>query len=113
MSVVNSKTLSKDIGIGATDENFFSGTRFEYAPATGELNIYGTSETAGVFIRLLIGAGEAIEISELAAGNRVPVIPDDLIMGSIPVFEGQKITVQITNPTAAAAMTFIRLELEV
>lgn len=113
MSVVNSKTLTKTIAIGATDANYFSGTRFEYAPATGELNIYGSGSAIGLTLRMLVGAGEAIETSELSAANRIPTIPDDLIMGSIPVFEGQKITVQVANPTAGALTSFLRIELEV
>lgn len=113
MSNVLIKQRSESLAAGATNSNFFAGTRFEYAPATGFLNLYLNGSQLGATARLLIGAGEAVESSEINSQNRFPVVPDDLLMGGIPVVEGQKVTVEVTNGAGTSTTVFGRIELEV
>lgn len=111
--IVLLKQRSQSVAAGATVPSFYTGTRFEYAPVSGNLNLYLTASQLGATARLLIGAGEAAESSELSARNAFPLVPDDLFIPAVPIVEGQKITLEITNTAGTATTVFARLEIDV
>ena len=49
---------------------------------------------------------------QTAPNNRVPIVPDDLIIEGIEVYEGQQIFLPVQNTTAGALTYRYRLEIE-
>lgn len=107
-----SKQLSLAVAANATVPSLFGSTRFEYAQASGYLNLFLNGSALGLTFRIIIGSNEIGESSQINAQNRFPVVPDDLSVGGIWVQQGQRITVEVSNTTGGALTVFARIELE-
>lgn len=102
---------SNSIAANATNANVIANTRLEFAPEDGMIDIYVNGSALGLDVRALIDGNEVIERTSVNAQNRFPVVPDDILMGSVEVLAGQKVTIEISNTTAGALTEFHRVEL--
>lgn len=112
MANLLTKQFSVSVPANASVPNALSNTRFEYMPATGFLNLYAQAAAAGITARLLVGASEAVETSDVGTENRFPIVPDDMLAGSIFGQNGQRLTLELNNSTGAPVVAFIKLTLQ-
>lgn len=95
-----------------TTENVFTGRRFERAPFSGYLALYGTGSAAGLQAELNVGGRSITPRIPINTQNRQPVVPDDLIVDGVEVYEGELIQLTQVNTTAGALTGRYRFELE-
>ena len=93
--------------------NVFQGRTYERAPISGYLTIYSTASAAGLEEQFIVN-GQAITGGGIPmnANNRSPIVPDDLRLAEIPVYQGQLIQIRVNNTTAGALTARHRIEIE-
>lgn len=102
---------SVSIAAGAS-VNVISGKRFENVKANGLLKLLATGSAAGLRQTLFVSNRNAVEDSAVGANNASPVEPDDLVVDEVDAVFGEKIFLQVNNPTSGAITYFYRLELD-
>lgn len=102
--------ISRSIGIGATVTDILSGKNIEFSPVTGELIVSATASATGLNLQMYAGSDEVLETSPVSAQNRVPIVPDDMVLNEVIVNQGTKLRPVITNPTAGAITIFLTVE---
>ena len=103
---------STAIAANTRNDNTFQGQRYERAPYSGFVTVLGTGSAAGLQIEVNIGGRSVSPLMDMNANNRVPIVPDDLIIGDVEVFRGDLIQVSVVNTTAGSLTPRIRLEIE-
>lgn len=93
--------INEEIAAGATS-NVLAGKRFENVSRTGFLALAQTGSAAGLDAELYVGTRNAVEKSPVGGTNRVPQIPEDLVVDEVDAFAGEKIQLNVTNTTAGA-----------
>lgn len=96
----------------ATTQNVFSGRRFERAPFTGLMTWFATGSAAGLEAELNIGGRSVSPRVPLNTQNRQPVVPDDVLIAEVEVYEGELIQVTQVNTTAGSLTGRHKFELE-
>ena len=90
------------VAANAQVDNAFTGNQYQTAPFDGYLTIRGCASAIGLKLSVFVqGQAKAIGFF-MNTNNRVPIVPDDIIVGGIPVRAGQQIVVQVNNTTAGA-----------
>lgn len=90
------------VAANAQVDNAFAGNQYQQAPFDGYLTLRACASAAGLKISIFVqGVAKAVGFF-MNANNRVPIVPDDIIVGNIPVRAGQQIVAQINNTTAGA-----------
>lgn len=95
-----------------TTQNVFSGRRFERAPFDGFMALYVTGSAAGLETELNVGGRSVTPSVPINTQNRQPVVPDDLLVAQVEVYQGELIQVTQKNTTAGALTGRYRMELE-
>ena len=95
-----------------TTNNVFTGRRFERAPFSGFLALYSTGSAAGLEVELNIGGMSIMPRVPINVQNRQPVVPDDMLIQGVEVYEGQLIQLTQVNTTAGALTGRHRFEIE-
>ena len=105
--------VSTSVAANGRTSNVLSGRTYERAPFNGYLTFYSTGSAAGLEEQITVG-GQAITggPAPVNTQNRSPVIPDDMRVDGIPVYQGQLIQVTVNNTTAGALTHRLRMELE-
>jgi hypothetical protein len=80
-------------------------------------NYYGRLAATGdaaFSIRLLVQAGDKthLEESRISGANRVPILPDDLVLSRFPVPRSKRLVLRVRNTTAGAITFFFNLHLD-
>ena len=96
----------------ATTQNVLVGRRFERAPFDGFLTVYVTGSAAGLQVELNVGGRSINERMPINIQNRLPVVPDDYLVGDIEVYKGDLIQCTQANTTAGALTGRYRFDLE-
>lgn len=100
------------VGAGAVNANVIAGSAFEIP----DRNYYGrlafTADAAGES-RLTVQIGQQVQMEEspVSRANRVPILPDDLVLARFPIPRGRRIVLKVRNTGAGANTVFWNLEL--
>lgn len=104
--------LAVSVAANTTTENVLSGNRFERSPfqiAQGAL--YCTGSAAGLNAELNVGGRSITPRTTVNAQNRLPVVPDDLLVGDWIASSGELIQITVQNTTGGALTFNFRMEL--
>jgi hypothetical protein len=105
-------TVAANVPANDTVQNVFQGRRFERAPTSGFLSLYCTGSAAGLELELNIGGRSITARQPINAQNRIPVVPDDFLIGEVEAYQGELIQVTVGNTTGGALTARVRMELE-
>lgn len=104
--------LSVSVAANSTTENVLSGNRYERSPfgiALGAL--YCAGSAAGLVAELNVGGRSITPPNTVNAQNRLPVIPDDLLVDEWVAYGGELIQIRVTNTTGGALTFNFKMEL--
>lgn len=93
------------IGIGAVNDNVIAGSQFEFLPYNAALRFAINGSAAGLVADIYSGQDVIAEQMGINALNRVPIAPDDFLLGDV-AGAGERIKLRIRNPTAGALTAF-------
>lgn len=102
MSGVIQKETS--VAAGASNDNLWSGSAFEYARAPGVVSIGVTASATGGFVTLQAGPSIILEESPPVVKTTMPVVPDDFLY-TAAIAPGDRLVCRVRNPTGGA-LTF-------
>lgn len=100
------------IAANTTVDNIIRDQQYQTAPFSGFLTLYDTGSAAGLRRTLNVAGSSLIDRGFVNSNNRVPIVPDDVILDGVEVYEGQQIFLPVQNGTAAALTYRARIELE-
>lgn len=100
------------VAAGAVNKNLIAGSAFELP----DRNFWGrlalTAEAAGESrITVQVGAAVHLEESPVSRANRVPILPDDILLDRFPCPRGKRIVIKARNTGAGANNVFFVLDL--
>lgn len=104
--------VEQSVGPNATTDNIIRDQQYQTAPFSGFLTLYDTGSAAGLRRSLNVAGSSLVDRGFVNSNNRTPIVPDDLILDGVEVYEGQQIFLPVQNGTAAALTYRARLELE-
>lgn len=100
------------VAANTTNDNIIRDQQYQTAPFSGFLSIYDTGSAAGLRRTLNVAGSSLIDRGFVNANNRIPIVPDDLILDGAEVYEGQQIFLPVQNTTAGALTYRARIEIE-
>jgi hypothetical protein len=98
------------IAAGATLENAFAGSQYEYLPFNANLDLAVNGSAAGLLADVYTGSDVLAERMAVNAANRFPVFPDDFPL-SDTALGGERVKLRIINPTGGALTAFWALRI--
>lgn len=103
MPVIQKKV---SVAAGASNENAFQGSAFEFLSRNAVVSIGVQCDTAGCFVTLQSGSDIVLEESESAVGTGYPRIPDEMFYNDVGQ-QGDRLVCRLRNPTAGAVEFFV------
>lgn len=101
------------IAANSTVSNVLQGQRYERSPYTaGVGNMYCTGSAAGLTAELNIGGVSVTPPVNVNIQNRLPVVPDDILVPGWEVLEGRLLQITVVNTTGGALTFFWRIDIE-
>lgn len=105
------------IAANTTDSNVFdtNGNRIRTVPKeyrVAKLTVFMTGSAAGLEASFFAGSQNPMENSRVNAQNRIPVVPDDVVLTDVFVEGGEQLQLTVANTTAGALTVFYRVEIE-
>lgn len=106
--VMQSSTV---FGAAGTVENALTGQRYERPPfnCIGDLYVTGSAINLAT-AELNVGGASVSPATNVSGANRLPLVPDDMLIGGWPAYAGNLIQLRLV--ATAAATVFWRVELE-
>lgn len=104
--------IEEAIAANATNNNVIRDQQYQVAPFSGFLTLYDTGSATGLRRTLNVGGASVLDRGFVNTNNRAPVVPDDMIISEVEVYEGQQIFLPVQNTTAGSLTYRARLELE-
>lgn len=104
-----SMTDRQSVAANATVENVFAGNLMEFLPANAVVRLYASAAAVGLNMALIVGNEIFLDDQEVSAQNRMPLVPDDLVVEAAG-FQGDRVVVRYRNTTAAAIVAFSRVD---
>lgn len=98
-SIVRERTLAA----GATEDNLFSGSAYEFANRNRVASIGITAAATGTFATLQSGPDIVAEEFAPVVKTVMPVIPDDFFFNDVMGI-GDRLVLRIRNPTGAGVV---------
>lgn len=98
------------VAANATNKNVFSGETYERVPFDSLLDLYVAGSAAGLLQTLIVGGNLIVSEQPVNANNRVPIVPDDIVLASVPVRQGQLVQLRAANSTGGALTINARVE---
>lgn len=98
MSVIQREV---SIAAGATNDNLFSGSAFEFALADQVVSLGVTAAATGTFATLQSGGTVIAEEFPPAVATRYPIIPDEFYYNAVQA-KADRLVLRVRNPTAGA-----------
>ena len=98
MSVVQREKI---IALGATDDNLFSGSAFEFARQNSLLNMAVVGSAPGLLCTIQVGSRVVLEEAPLSILGTMPKLQDDFYY-SEGVLQSERLICRVRNPTAGA-----------
>lgn len=100
------------VAAGATSENIFEGTEYEFLSVPAKITVSAIAESGGDgYLRWTVGSVVMIDKAYMKQGSDYPVIPDN-ILDSENVPAGQRQILQFTNDNSAAKSFWVRLDID-
>lgn len=87
------------IAAGATNENVFSGSAFEFARQNQVVSIGVSAAATGTFATIQSGGDVVAEEFAPAILTRYPIIPDEMYYNDVMAV-GDRLVLRVRNPTA-------------
>ena len=111
------KVITDSVSIAANTRNpdVLSGKRNALISNRGEgaaIAIYSTGSAIGLFMETFVGEDSVVERSAVNIQNRVPVVPDDIVVSRVAGLPNDRITMPVENTTGGALTFFYRVEVE-
>ena len=103
--------ISVSIGANASS-NVLQGKRFENVARTGLILLAQTGSADGLEAELFVADRNALEASPVGGANRVPILPDDVVVDDVDAFQGERVQLNVVNTTAGALTYNARLILD-
>jgi len=103
---------STAIAANSTDNNVLDKQRYERAPGLCVGSLYVNGSAAGLYCELNIGGGSVSGPVLCNASNRVPVIPDDVLISGWLASPNAKIELSVTNTTGGVLTAYWKAELQ-
>lgn len=103
---------STSIAANSTDSNVIKDRRYERAPFPAVGTLYINGSAAGLTAELNVGGHSVSDPVTVNVQNRVPVIPDDLLISDWEALPNALIQVSITNTTGGALTAYWKVELQ-
>lgn len=103
---------SVSIAANSTNNNILQGQRYERSPFPAVGTLYVNGSAAGLVGELNVGGASVSGPVTCNASNRVPVIPDDLLVTDWEAVPNALIQVSITNTTGGALTAYWKVELQ-
>src|SRR5687768_10114631 len=100
------------VAANSSSLNAFRDSAYVRAPFNGFISIYATGSATGREGQLMVAGQLVIERQGLNTNNRVPIVPEDIIVSDVPVLEGQLIQWSVFNTTAGSLTPRTRVEIE-
>lgn len=98
MSVIQREV---SIAAGATNDNVFSGSAFEFARQSQVVSVGCAQAATGMFATLQSGGDIVVEEFSPAILTRFPIIPDEMYYNDV-MASGDRLVLRVRNPTGGA-----------
>lgn len=105
-----SMTDRQSVAANATVQNVFAGNLNEFLQAGSLVNLYASAAAVGLNLTLIVGDEIFLDDQEVSAQNRMPLVPDDLVVQAAG-FQGDRVIVRYRNTTGAAIVAFARVDM--
>jgi len=105
-----SMTDRQSVAANATVQNVFAGNLNEFLQANSLVNLYASAAAVGLNMTLIVGDEIFLDDQEVSAQNRMPLVPDDLVVQAAG-FQGDRVIVRYRNTTGAAIVAFSRVDM--
>jgi len=107
-------TMQDSVSVAAngTNTNVISGQRYDRAPFDAVGNLYCTGSALGLTAELNLGGVSVTPPTKVNAQNRLPVVPDDILVQGWEAPNGKLVQLTVVNTTAGALTFFWRIDLE-
>lgn len=105
-----SMTDRQSVAANATVQNVFAGNLNEFLQANSLVNLYASAAAVGLNLTLIVGDEIFLDDQEVSAQNRMPLVPDDLVVQAAG-FQGDRVIVRYRNTTGAAIVAFSRVDM--
>lgn len=105
-----SMTDRQSVAANATVQNVFAGNLNEFLQANSLVNLYASAAAVGLNMTLIVGDEIFLDDQEVSAQNRMPLVPDDLVVQAAG-FQGDRVIVRYRNTTGAAIVAFARVDM--
>lgn len=92
------------VAAGATNDNIFSGSAFEFMRANGIIALACVASATGGFITIQAGPDVVLEESPPTVKTSMPTVPDDFLY-QFAAAAGDRLLLRARNPTGGA-LTF-------
>jgi len=105
-----SMTDRQSVAANATVQNVFAGNLNEFLQSNSLVNLYASAAAVGLNVTLIVGDEIFLDDQEVSAQNRMPLVPEDLVVQAAG-FQGDRVIVRYRNTTGAAIVTFSRVDM--
>lgn len=105
-----SMTDRQSVAANATVQNVFAGNLNEFLQANSLVNLYASAAAVGLNLTLIVGDEIFLDDQEVSAQNRMPLVPDDLVVQAAG-FQGDRVICRYRNTTGAAIVAFCRVDM--
>lgn len=108
-------TMQNQVAVAAntTNPNVLTGQRYERAPfQAGVGNLFCCGSAAGLTAELNVGGVSVTPPTVVNTQNRLPVVPDDILVSEWECMNGQLLQVTVVNTTGGALTFFWRVDIE-
>jgi hypothetical protein len=95
-------------------QNACAGNRYERSPYPGAVGtLYATASVADTVTAELNVAGMSVTPANMVSdANRIPLVPDDVVVAGWEVFEGKLIQLTLVDLIAAGVTVYWRVDLQ-
>jgi len=92
--------------------NVLGGNLFEFVPSPSLVNFLFSGSATGLVVDVLIGGVTIANRAAIAATNRSPVRPDDMLVFAPLVVPGQRLFIEFHNTTGGALNFFALIDIQ-
>lgn len=98
MPVIQRET---SVAAGATDQNLYNGSAYEFARVNQVVSCGITAAVTGSFFTLQSGGDVVVEETAPVVATRFPIIPDEMYYNDVMAV-GDRLVLRVRNPTGGA-----------
>lgn len=101
------------VGANASVSNTLSGQLYERPPYNCFGTLYTNGSATGLFAQINVNSIAISDEVNMSAQNRVPIVPDDMLMAGWEAPAGGLMQLKFRNSTGGALVAFWKILLEV